>query len=273
MDNKNILLAGLPAAGKSTYITALWAVEKDGKSGHLLICDGLPSESSYIDGMRDNWMVMKEVRRTSFAVPMQISLPMKSWRTGQKLTLSLPDFKGEIYQRIINNMISEDVKDWCKKSSGILFMLYLGNESPELLQEQVSESPEPKVELEKVVLNSNDISLVIQNILLMKYLYEMMNDSPIAICFSSWDKVDNPEGMSVEEWVKNNHPCIFNFVKEHFSNFCFYGVSAQGADYDDLNEENEDELAIKTTEKRRAYIFKENVSFDITEPLDFLILE
>ena len=84
---------------------------------------------------------------------------------------------------------------------------------------------------------------VIQNILLMKYLYEMMNDSPIAICFSSWDKVDNPEGMSVEEWVKNNHPCIFNFVKEHFSNFCFYGVSAQGADYDDLNEENEDELA------------------------------
>lgn len=47
METTNILLAGLPAAGKSTFITALWAVEKDGKSGHLLTCDGMPSESSY----------------------------------------------------------------------------------------------------------------------------------------------------------------------------------------------------------------------------------
>ena len=41
METTNILLAGLPAAGKSTYITALWAVEKDGKSGHLLTCDAI----------------------------------------------------------------------------------------------------------------------------------------------------------------------------------------------------------------------------------------
>lgn len=271
MDKTNILLAGLPAAGKSTYITALWAVEKDGKSGHLLTCDGLPSESSYIDGMRDNWMVMKEVRRTAFAEPMEIDLPMKSSRTGEKIILSLPDFKGEIYQKILDNSVTEDVKNWCEKSSGILFMLYLGNESPELLQEQVSEITEPKVEVEKVVMNTNDISPAIQNVLLMKYLYDEMDDVPIAICFSSWDKVDNTGGKSVEEWVKENHPCIYNYVEEHFSTYRFYGISAQGADYDDLDEEHGDELAVKTTEKRRAFIFTDKVSFDITEPIDFLM--
>lgn len=273
MDTTNILLAGLPAAGKSTYITALWAVEKDGKSGHLLTCDGLPSESSYIDGMRDNWMVMKEVRRTAFAEPMQIDLPMKSRRNGEKLTLSLPDFKGEIYQRIIDNTVSDDVKNWCEKSSGILFMLYLGNESPELLQEEVWESTEPKVELEGVVMGVNDISPTVQNVLLMKFLYDIMDDCPIAICFSSWDKVDNPKDKPVEEWVKDNHPCVFNYIEEHFSNYRFYGISAQGADYDDLNEESGDELAIKTTEKKRAFIYTDKVSYDITEPIDFLMQE
>ncbi len=273
MDKKNVLLAGLPAAGKSTYITALWAVEKDGKSGHLLSCDGLPSESSYIDGMRDNWMVMKEVRRTAFAEPMEIDLPMKSTRTGESIILSLPDFKGEIYQRILDNSVSDDIKEWCEKSGGILFMLYLGNESPDLLQEQVSSTTEPKVDVEKVVMQTNDISLAIQNVLLMKYLYEKMDDIPISICFSSWDKVDNPEDKSVEEWVKVNHPCIYNFVKEHFYTYRFFGVSAQGADYDDLNEESGDELAVKTIEKKRAFIYTDKVSYDITEPIDFLMQE
>ena len=273
MEKKSILLAGLPAAGKSTYITALWAVEKDGKSGHLLTCDGLPSESSYIDGMRDNWMVMKEVRRTAFAEPMEIDLPMKNRRTGEKIILSLPDFKGELYQKILDNSVSENIEEWCEKSSGILFMLYLGNESPEVLQEQVSAATEPKVDVEKVVMNTNDISPAIQNVLLMKYLYDVMRDMPIAICFSSWDKVDNKNGKSVEGWVKENHPCIYNFVEEHFSTYCFYGISAQGADYDDLNEESGDELAVKTTEKKRAFIYTDKLSYDITEPIDFLMQE
>ena len=41
--------------------------------------------------------------------------------------------------------------------------------------------------------------------------------------------------------------------------------------YDDLDEEHGDELAVKTTEKRRAFIFTDKVSFDITEPIDFLM--
>ena len=77
MESTNILLAGLPAAGKSTYIAALWAVEKDGKSGHLLTCDERPSESFYVDGMSDNWTVLKEVRRTTLAQPME-HLPLSA---------------------------------------------------------------------------------------------------------------------------------------------------------------------------------------------------
>lgn len=273
MEDTNILLAGLPAAGKSTYITALWAVEKDGKTGHLLTCDGLPSESSYIDSMRENWMVLKEVRRTSFAEPLKILLPMKSSRTGERINLSLPDFKGEIFQRILDNSVSAEINEWCDKSSGILFMMNLGNSSPKMFQEQISDETKPKVDLEKVVMTSGDIDKVVQNILLLKYLYERMDDCPIAICFSSWDSADCAEDKNIEEWVKENHPCIYNYVKEHFSYFQFFGISAQGADYGELDENSGDELAEKTTLKERAFVFTDKKSFDITEPIDFLLAE
>lgn len=271
MRTTNILMAGLPGAGKSTYITALWAVEKDGKSGHLLTCDGMPSESSYIDSMRENWMVLKEVRRTAFAEPQEIVLPMKCRKTGRRINLSLPDFKGEIYQRILDNSVSEQIEEWCDKSESILYMMNLGGSSPQMLQDEVSDDTNPKVDLEKVVMTSGDMDLAIQNVLLLKYLYERINDCPIAICFSSWDVTDCNDGKSVEEWVEENHPCIYNYVKEHFSIFRFFGISAQGADYKDLDESSGDELAEKTTLKERAFVYTIKKSFDITEPIDFLI--
>ena len=271
MESKNILLAGLPAAGKSTYITALWAIEKDGKSGHLLTCDGMPSESSYVDGMRDNWMVLKEVWRTAFAEPQEIILPMKSKRTEEKISLALPDFKGEVFNRILDNAISEDIQEWCNKSEGILFMLNLGGMSPEPFQEEMSERTSSKVELDKVAMTSNDITDAIKNVLLLKYLWQEMGDCPISICFSCWDIRDAVDGISAEQWVKDNHPCVYNFVEEHFKKHRYFGISAQGADYQNLDERSEDELAEKTTKKERAFVFTDKKSFDITEPIDYIL--
>ncbi len=271
MKKTNIFLAGLPSVGKSTYLTALWAVEKDGRSGHLLTCDDFPSDSSYIDGMRNNWIELKEVRRTTFAEPTEIVLPMRSSRTGNKINLAMPDFQGEIFQRVISNSISSNIDEWCDRSDGILFMLRMPTTSPEMLQEQISPKTEPRLEMEKVVMQTKDIEVAIQNLILLKYLYSRMGDCPISLCFSLWDIADNANNETMEKWVKVNHPCIYNFVTEHFTKFRFYGISAQGASYEDLSEEEGDKLAEKTTKKQRAYVYTDQLSYDITEPLYFLI--
>jgi hypothetical protein len=246
-------------------------VEKDGKSGHLLSCEGLPSESSYIDGMRDNWMVLKAVRRTAFAEPQEIVLPMKSRRTDEKISLVLPDFKGEVFQRILENTVSDNIREWCIKAEGILFMLNLGGSSPEFFQEEMSEAAKPRVEMEKVVMTSDDITDAIKNVLLLKFLWTVMGDCPISICFSCWDIRDVSEGISAEQWVKENHPCIYNFVEEHFTEYRYFGVSAQGADYQSLDYEHEENLAQKTTKKERAFVYTNKKSYDITEPIDYIL--
>lgn len=271
MEKTNILLAGLPAVGKSTYIAALWAVEKDGKSGHLLTCEDFPSDSSYIDIMKSNWIELKDVRRTTFAEPTEIVLPMKNNRTGVSINLALPDFQGEVFQRVLSNAISHDIEEWCDKSNSILFMLRLPTSSPEMLQEEISDDTEPRIGMDKVIMQTYNIDKAIQNVLLLKFLYERMGDCPISVCFSLWDMADNSSNISIEEWVKLNHPCIFNYIVEHFSAYKFFGVSSQGSSYEGLSEQQEEELSAKTIEKKRAYVYTDKVSYDITEPIVFLI--
>ena len=273
MENTNIFLAGLPSVGKSTYLTALWAIEKDGKSGHLLTCEDFPADSSYLDEMRNNWIELKEVRRTTFAEPTEIVLPMKSRKTGESVNLVLPDFQGEIFQRVISNSVSAAIDEWCAKSARILFMLRMPTTSPDMFQEELSPTTEPRLELDKVVLQIKDIEVSVQNVLLLKYLRSRMGDCPISLCFSLWDLADNADGKIMEEWVKMNHPCIYNYVTEHFSTYRFFGISAQGASYDGMDDKESDRLAAKTTQKLRAYVFTDRVSHDITEPIDFLISE
>ncbi len=183
----------------------------------------------------------------------------------------MPDFQGEIFQRVISNSISSDIDEWCDRSDGILFMLRMPTTSPEMLQEQISPKTEPRLEMEKVVMQTKDIEVAIQNLILLKYLYSRMGDCPISLCFSLWDIADNANNETMEKWVKVNHPCIYNFVTEHFTKFRFYGISAQGASYEDLSEEEGDKLAEKTTKKQRAYVYTDQLSYDITEPLYFLI--
>ena len=150
-------------------------------------------------------------------------------------------------------------------------MLNLGNASPEFFQEEMSESAKPKVEMEKVVMTSNDITDAIKNVLLLKFLWGEIGDCPISICFSCWDIRDVAEGLTAEQWVKENHPCIYNFVAEHFTDYRYFGISAQGADYQGLDEEHEDDLAEKTTRKERAFVYTDKKSFDITEPIDYIL--
>lgn len=43
------LAIGLQDTGKTSYITAFWAIEKDGNTKHKLTFDKYPSDTSYLD--------------------------------------------------------------------------------------------------------------------------------------------------------------------------------------------------------------------------------
>lgn len=275
MENtKKCLIVGLPNAGKSTYIGAFWAIEKDGGTGHKLTCKEYPSDTTYLDALKKSWLEQTVVSRTVNIEPQEIHLKLHSETTGNALEFHIPDFKGEVFQRILSNNVIEKAVQWCGETDCILYFIKYAKE--DILQDEIpqtSESIEPVqtefARTESTTMQIEDISEWTQNIMLLKYLHTQVDHNiPLAICISAWDKVNT--NLPIESWIESKHPFLYNFIRHHFTNVKYYGVSAQGLEYKD---EKFDEYQRLTELKQRAYVYTDNKSHDITEPFDFLITQ
>lgn len=275
MENtKKCLIVGLPNAGKSTYIGAFWAIEKDGGTGHKLTCKEYPSDTTYLDALKKSWLEQTVVSRTVNIEPQEIHLKLHSETTGDALELHIPDFKGEVFQRILSNNVMDKAAQWFGETDCILYFIKYAKE--DILQDEIPQTSESAdsvqtefVRTESTTMQIEDISEWTQNIMLLKYLHtQVKHNTPLAICISAWDKVNT--NLPIESWVESEHPFLYNFIRHHFTNVKYYGVSAQGLEYKD---EKVDEYQRLTELKQRAYVYTDNKSYDITEPFDFLITQ
>lgn len=111
----------------------------------------------------------------------------------------------------------------------------------------------------------------IQNIELLKYICETRGDLKIAFCVSKWDKMMSKQ-IDVEDWIRQEHLFFYTFVKYHFDDVKYFGISAQGLDYDHRGEMTEEKVSELTDQKRRAFVSSgKNRNYDITLPLSWLL--
>lgn len=247
MENtKKCLIVGLPNAGKSTYIGAFWAIEKDGGTGHKLTCKEYPSDTTYLDALKKSWLEQTVVSRTVNIEPQEIHLKLHSETTGNTLELHIPDFKGEVFQRILSNNVMDKAAQWCEETDCILYFIKYAKE--DILQDEIPQTSESIesvqtefARIESTTMQIEDISEWTQNIMLLKYLHTQVDSNiPLAICISAWDKVNT--NLPIESWVNSNRPFLYNFIRHHFTNVKYYGVSAQGLEYKDENLTNINDL-------------------------------
>ena len=67
-NNMKCLAIGLQDTGKTSYITAFWAIEKDGNTKHKLTFDKYPSDTSYLDSMATLWLNQAAVQRSQINI-------------------------------------------------------------------------------------------------------------------------------------------------------------------------------------------------------------
>jgi len=267
---KKCIIVGLPGAGKSTYIGAFWAIEKDGNTGHKLVCSKYPEDSVYLDSLKSSWKRQKEVSRTSQQDENEIVFELTAQGSTDTITLCVPDFKGEKFQGIIQNNIDPVVDKWFDESDTVLFFLKyserdtLQEETPIVVQDGRQDQPS--------VMTTNEMSEWTKNIMLLKHIADTYNIGRYAICVSAWDKVDTEQYPTVESWLKATSPFFLNFLKDKIDDYKLYGISAQGIDYDNYQDgETIESIQQKTEENRRAFVYESEKSYDITEPLYYLI--
>lgn len=267
-ETKKCVIVGLPGAGKSTFIGAFWAIEKNGDSGHKLTCVKYPEDTVYLDELKKNWLEQSKVQRTLSEIPQEMRLTLHSSSLNEDLELHIPDFKGEIFQKVLMNNVSEETSNWFNTAECIIY--FIKNSPPDTLQDEMPSDDSNEINSKNMKpqpIQINDISEWTQNIMLLKYLCNQMgNDIPISICLSAWDEINTT--LTVDHWIETNRPFFYNFISHHFTNFKLFAISAQGLEY---NDEKFEEYQRFTELKERAYVYTDLKSFDITEPLDYLI--
>lgn len=282
MAEKKILIAGLPNAGKSSYIGALNGIMN--QDGEFCLSPALEkaSEWPYVNSLTEKWLECQIVDHSSDGETKYIKWPLIK-KDGQEVVITIPDMKGETYYDIINNEFEPKLAEFCKEATGILFfinnmnrfvlkehalkLVVEENGADKEVKEEYKTQADSKSDADKLKLNVSTMPDVTKNLLVIRYLRELMGNVKIVVVVSSWDEKKNYK--TIEEYFKKICPAIYNYVKNNFDFYHFYGVSAQGVKY---GEEDADFNKLTETGKR-AYVYTNQKIFDLSQPLDYLISE
>lgn len=294
---KNCLIVGLPDSGKSTYIGALWhVVQNDADKIDLSLIasdDNLPNNTVQLTALSKSWHNVEDMDRTSSDVPNSISLILRRKNEESEFTLNVPDFRGESIRQIVTKNQPQEFDDWCQKADSLLYMvanIHPGIYADDFINDEDDEDDDEvtatKTQLKEVPpLEPKNMTPAALNMLLLRYLKEHVSCKKIVICLSAWDKISRVSPcISPENYLKGHSPALYNFIKYHFPETRFYGLSAQGEAYSYV-EAGEGESKKKTVtveckkhlqdltiKGERAFIYEdENLSYDITKPLAALL--
>lgn len=240
MEERKCLIAGLPDAGKSTYLGALWYiinndVNKD-KMSLKVSANNPPENLEQLSILSNRWLKVEDMDRTSTDVPSNISFNLVPQSGGEDFTLEVPDFRGESIRQIITQNQPKEFDEWCERADTMLYLM--SNIAPSLFaddyqsdedEEETGEkkTTEPEFEVKKM-------SAAAQNMLILRYLAEKKQYKKVVICLTAWDKVmASYPGKTPEEFVKEVSPALYNLIMYFYDDHVtFYGLSSQGAEYE-----------------------------------------
>lgn len=255
-----VLIAGLPAAGKSTYIAALAYTLKEAKDNMIYKMVETPEDMSVISNLYDSWLEQRSVDRTARGDVSNIPLTIQ--KDSQIVELSLPDVAGEEFERLFQSQ-SNVIKSWSENPDALLFLI------KDLPTDVLAESFDDPATTSDMfpVFTPSQMSTQIKNLLLVKELTRLFHFKKIAIGISAWDMKKCDE--SPKEYLQKHFPVFHNYIMHYYPDIYLFGLSAQGAEY---NETNFDLLEENTNNGTRAYIIhNEDKVYDLTIPIDFLI--
>lgn len=274
---KKCFIAGVPDAGKTTYIAALWDIIKRNGSHLELQFTTNPENTTYLNEIWEYWVSMKKIERSNIPVPDDITINVKRTKDGEELELDIPDFMGEQFQKIIDHTLPDNIKQWIEQSDRMLYFINVLDDNikddMEQGDNQAEENTDRDTEKKKApLLSPEKMMQASQNMMVLKYIANHTKMKRVAIGLSAWD-IKMKGGKAPEEFLKQRSPALYNFIKWHFKDCVFFGVSAQGFDYKEKNERAA-EMKEKARNSNRAFIVfdqEKDPSPDLTKPLNYLI--
>jgi len=252
MNDKKCFIIGLPEAGKTTFLAALW-YGLNNKIDSKLQIKKYTGDLSYLSDISNRWANIEKISRTKPEFEKQaISLTLED-SLNNNMVFSFPDLSGESFQ---NQYEKREAKkehvEFVKECSGIFLFIHPDKIKEPCLISDVSaslrekSSDEGNVEYDPRNPKEDDPTQV-QLVELLQFVTYMRSDEKVNLCIiiSAWDLIEEIHAKNKPEiFIKNKMPLLWQFITSNVELFRveYYGVSAQGGkleEYDLLLEKND----------------------------------
>jgi len=121
-DPVDVALLGLPGAGKTTYLAALYSSLDDPPPGAPCLVRQ-PATRAYLEHIRDAWLAGQKVDHTAVGTGELIELDIEL--AGEQVTLRIPDVSGESFtEALASRAVDAALADVVRASSGVLLFTH-----------------------------------------------------------------------------------------------------------------------------------------------------
>jgi len=281
MSEKNILFAGLPSSGKTTFIAAFWHFLTDSTSENLISLNSLAGDNGYLNGICRQWLNFNPVTRTNPNGEEIVAMNIKNNQNGQNAILKIPDYSGEVFRNIF------DLREWSTlfdtlidETDGIVLFvnptekmnrpqfITIENEILGLFGEELYAKNTGDKKSWNVAFVPHQVKLV-DILQFIEYKKPKKLPLKITIVISAWDLVINnnhTKNYSPVRFLSTYLPLLFQFLvcNEDKYKVEYFGVSAQGGNYDGIEA---NELMRKKPEQRILVREEDSITNNIAKPI------
>jgi GTPase SAR1 family protein len=282
------LIIGLPEAGKTTFLAALWHVVVSKEVPGSLRLLKLEGDRKHLNKIRRAWLEFRKVGRTVPGTEQLVSMKLGLPDGGESTELVFPDMSGESFrQQWVNRKWTKEYDELVRESNGILLFVHSRKVvGPDRIDPDVEEAvsalgDEADMEDEAAAVDDEDLlpewdpkksPTGVQLVELIQFIEQqphLGNIRRVAVIVSAWDMAMKSY-KSPEEWLSKRLPLLDQYLKANYERFPsrIYGISAQGAPLDG------DLTRLKQYEhqsERIIIVGEECAPHDITAPVKWVM--
>jgi len=277
-------MMGLPHAGKTTFLAAMWHVLCSDEVNGALKLERLTGDREYLNTISGQWSAGIELERTT-GEGKDVCIEIKNPKTEAIADLHIPDPSGETFElHWETRECSSAYATLAAETSGVMLFVHpdhvketdslfhanavVASFAPEA-HRAVSEPKTPEK------WDPRKVPTQVKLVELLQFLcVHACGPHRVAIIVSAWDRA--PVGTTPAQWLEKRLPLLDQFLKSNADVFSIgvFGISAQGGvlkHQEATPEQHAATMAPANPSDRIKVVFDEDAGNDITLPIRWLM--
>jgi len=242
------LVIGLPEAGKTTFLAALWHIADTGDVPGALRAPRDVADQQHLNAIRDRWLTVEPTPRTRRGAEKRVSMLLeKDDKTS--IEVLFPDMSGESFlEHWKHRAWPASYQEMVQNASGLLVFIHPeklipsprideGNAALKALEALDPGRPAtlPKPEsVEEALWDPERSPTEVVLVDLLQFVdtaRTRVSPLPVAVVISAWDRIE-AENVQPSSWLATHLPLLNQFLETNEDRYEWrvFGVSAQGGD-------------------------------------------